>query len=74
MNRVPGAGWWDRKVTDETRFGVLGFAYAPPGWLNKHYDHIAFVNGKIKFTQPEVARSMSLKSANETLSGVGAIY
>jgi hypothetical protein len=72
-NRVPGAGGWDRNVTKETRFGVVGFAYAPPGWLNKYYDRIAFVNGKIHFTQPEVAR-MSLKGANETLSGIGAIY
>jgi hypothetical protein len=72
-NRIPGAGGWDRKVTKENRFCVVGFAYAPPGWLNKYYDRIAFVNGKIEFTQPEVAR-MSLKGANETLSGVGAIY
>jgi hypothetical protein len=72
-NRVPGAGNWDRNATKENRFVVVGFAYAPPGWLNKYYDLIAFVNGKIEFTQPEVA-SMSLKGANETLSGVGAIY
>ena len=72
-NRVPGAGNWNRKVTNETRFGVVGFAYAPPGWLDEYYDRIAFVNGKVEFTQPEITR-MSLKGANETLSGVGAIY
>ena len=71
-NRVPGAGIWNQEVTKRNRFGVVGFAYAPPGWLNKYYSRIAFVNGKNEFTQPEVAR-MSLRGANETMSGVGAL-
>ena len=46
--------------------------HLPDGWTN--HDWIAFVDGKIKVTQPEAARARSQNGANETSSGVRASH
>ena len=43
LNRVAGAGPWGRKPRGTV---MVGFAYAPRGWLQEHYHEIAIVLGK----------------------------
>lgn len=73
-NRTPGAAsTWDVKVTDKNCYSIVGFAYAPPFWLEKYWDKIAFVDGKHHLSQPKIAKMM-LDGENETMGSTSGHY
>ena len=45
LNRVAGAGPWNNKPRGTV---MVGFEYAPRGWLQEHYHEIAIVRGKMR--------------------------
>jgi hypothetical protein len=50
LNRVAGAGPWGNKPRGTV---MVGFAYAPRGWLEAHYHEIAIVRGKKRGGAPD---------------------
>ena len=69
MNRVPGVGPWARKPNGTV---MVGFFYAPRGWLAENYDDIAVVNGKMEWVPPEEGSSKDY--SNEDMTGIPGIY
>ena len=50
LNRVAGAGPWGNKPRGTV---MVGFAYAPRGWLEAHYHEIAIVRVKKRGGAPD---------------------
>jgi hypothetical protein len=77
LNRIPGIDNWDIPGIDNwdikpTGTVMVGFAYAPRGWLEENYDDIAIVRGTQNFVPPKAGSSKD--GSEEDLTDVLGIY